>query len=598
MDFHALPRKELQSLCKKHGIPANLKNVEMADRLSSLVQEEKPLKRGRSCLKKSNDVVDDEEVCEIREPKKVKFSPQNETFIFEKTDPRERRLLARKTRGFGKSKSKENTVLVTENLSDGVDKNVDKPVEGILTRKSVVVKSDLIVESKIVDKPVERISRRKSVVFKPNIVDETQIVDKPVERISRRKSVVVKPNIVDETQIVDDVVKPVGRISRRKSVVVKPNTGERSEIIDDIDKPGERIPRRKSVVVKPDSILDSKVINDVEKPVGRRRKSVMVKSDTVLDSNIVDNVEKACTEGGNPQRNLRPRGKMKSVDDLLLSPCVVKKVKGNRKGRGSVEEVDVPLEELVVTSKEIVETSGKDDDDGVGNMGANNLADRDQARRPVKQVKKVKAGGKAMVSKGKRNDDILDQADGGNPPKNLRPRSKKMCVDDLLLSPCVEKKVKRNRKERGFVEVDGPLEELVVTSTEIVTETLENDDYGGVGNMGASNLAEQNQANRPVRHGKKVKTGGYATVLKVKKNGEVLDHTIEKNDQKMFPDVVVHFKKGNNRRKKPSIIKKQDAEEVKDVVVEDLGEGHDGANHVPKSEGVKSIGSIKTNNYV
>ncbi|KAK7380510.1 hypothetical protein VNO78_33023 [Psophocarpus tetragonolobus] len=34
MDFHGMKRKRLQALCKKHGIPANLKNKEMADRLS------------------------------------------------------------------------------------------------------------------------------------------------------------------------------------------------------------------------------------------------------------------------------------------------------------------------------------------------------------------------------------------------------------------------------------------------------------------------------------------------------------------------------------------------------------------------------------
>ncbi|KAG4401862.1 hypothetical protein GLYMA_02G080700v4 [Glycine max] len=34
MDFHGMKRKRLQALCKKHDIPANLKNKEMADRLS------------------------------------------------------------------------------------------------------------------------------------------------------------------------------------------------------------------------------------------------------------------------------------------------------------------------------------------------------------------------------------------------------------------------------------------------------------------------------------------------------------------------------------------------------------------------------------
>ncbi|KAI5073047.1 hypothetical protein GOP47_0011060 [Adiantum capillus-veneris] len=37
MDYHTLSRRQLQSLCKKHGIPANATNLEMADALSALL---------------------------------------------------------------------------------------------------------------------------------------------------------------------------------------------------------------------------------------------------------------------------------------------------------------------------------------------------------------------------------------------------------------------------------------------------------------------------------------------------------------------------------------------------------------------------------
>lgn len=36
MDFHSLTRKELQTLCKKNKIPANITNIAMADALSDL----------------------------------------------------------------------------------------------------------------------------------------------------------------------------------------------------------------------------------------------------------------------------------------------------------------------------------------------------------------------------------------------------------------------------------------------------------------------------------------------------------------------------------------------------------------------------------
>uniref|UniRef100_A0A0D3AR33 SAP domain-containing protein n=2 Tax=Brassica oleracea var. oleracea TaxID=109376 RepID=A0A0D3AR33_BRAOL len=39
MEFHRMKRKELQAMCKKHGVPANLKKIEMAYRLTSLLED-------------------------------------------------------------------------------------------------------------------------------------------------------------------------------------------------------------------------------------------------------------------------------------------------------------------------------------------------------------------------------------------------------------------------------------------------------------------------------------------------------------------------------------------------------------------------------
>ncbi|CAK8532809.1 unnamed protein product [Lathyrus sativus] len=58
MDFFSMKRKKLQSLCKKHGIPANLKNKDMAEKLSLIYKEEKNENPGsrrlRSDVDKSN----------------------------------------------------------------------------------------------------------------------------------------------------------------------------------------------------------------------------------------------------------------------------------------------------------------------------------------------------------------------------------------------------------------------------------------------------------------------------------------------------------------------------------------------------------------
>ncbi|PRQ24657.1 hypothetical protein RchiOBHm_Chr6g0274831 [Rosa chinensis] len=58
MDFYAMKRKQLQRLCKKHSIPANIGNAEMANRLTLLHK------------------------VQIQKAKKVSFNPENEIFFF------------------------------------------------------------------------------------------------------------------------------------------------------------------------------------------------------------------------------------------------------------------------------------------------------------------------------------------------------------------------------------------------------------------------------------------------------------------------------------------------------------------------------------
>nr|GME15369.1 Serine-rich adhesin for platelets like [Ipomoea batatas] len=82
-----MKRKELQELCKNHGIPANLSNVEMANRLSSIFkgsEKEKPMIRGQSCLKAVGDGENDSDGVN-RKAKKVRFSPENELIEFTKS---------------------------------------------------------------------------------------------------------------------------------------------------------------------------------------------------------------------------------------------------------------------------------------------------------------------------------------------------------------------------------------------------------------------------------------------------------------------------------------------------------------------------------
>ncbi|XP_024164901.1 uncharacterized protein LOC112171985 isoform X3 [Rosa chinensis] len=87
MDFYAMKRKELQALCKKHGIRANMKNTEMAERLTLLLKEDEnsitEVKQVEKQLEATEMVIDS---VESQKVKKVKFSPDNETFYFVATD--------------------------------------------------------------------------------------------------------------------------------------------------------------------------------------------------------------------------------------------------------------------------------------------------------------------------------------------------------------------------------------------------------------------------------------------------------------------------------------------------------------------------------
>ncbi|KAJ0025249.1 hypothetical protein Pint_07904 [Pistacia integerrima] len=81
MDYHSMKRKQLQALCKRHGVPANLSNSEMADLLCLIFKEkQKVVSRGKSSLKNSAKKVNGKDSKVV---KKVRFSPKNQTMFFE-----------------------------------------------------------------------------------------------------------------------------------------------------------------------------------------------------------------------------------------------------------------------------------------------------------------------------------------------------------------------------------------------------------------------------------------------------------------------------------------------------------------------------------
>ncbi|XP_051139891.1 uncharacterized protein LOC127257485 isoform X2 [Andrographis paniculata] len=133
MDFHGMKRRELQALCKKHKIPANLSNHEMANRLSEILKEnEEPLAlrqvKGQEENAPEIEIVD---VVMDRKAKKVRFSPNHELFEFT-------RSINIKRRSKRNSVSIKSSSLSVENVdgSEINNGNVCKPGNGTRSRGS------------------------------------------------------------------------------------------------------------------------------------------------------------------------------------------------------------------------------------------------------------------------------------------------------------------------------------------------------------------------------------------------------------------------------------------------------------------------------
>ncbi|XP_040998837.1 uncharacterized protein LOC121244713 isoform X7 [Juglans microcarpa x Juglans regia] len=147
--FHSMKRKQLQALCKKHGVPANLTNREMADKLTLLLEEEgEPINKGQSCSKDLGEIgsANDSKMVN-KNVKKVKFSPDNETFIFvgseSDSDSDKDYTMVKKRAGKRRSTvkllSKKQVQVVDSAREIGVSgKNIDRPVRITRSRAQVV----------------------------------------------------------------------------------------------------------------------------------------------------------------------------------------------------------------------------------------------------------------------------------------------------------------------------------------------------------------------------------------------------------------------------------------------------------------------------
>ncbi|KAL7155650.1 hypothetical protein ABFS83_03G090600 [Erythranthe nasuta] len=253
MDFKSMKRKELQRLCKKHKIPANLSNLEIADKLTEIFkQNENPSIQGK--IDGEGDICSENESTSVdvnRKVKKVRFSPDHELIEFTKSRSPKRRstrflksigdgglhvgnvdsgklndgivgVTGRTTRSRGsklmedkvneKTKKKIDTVSATENLDNCQLRESDVRSTGRVTR----------LRGKAVVEGVENASKRGTKRAKDEDVSEKKSLDS-----------------ADEKNLIEEIVGNPGRLTRsrrQKLTEASMKTGnEVTEVVENID---------------------------------------------------------------------------------------------------------------------------------------------------------------------------------------------------------------------------------------------------------------------------------------------------------------------------------------------------------------------------
>nr|XP_016485125.1 PREDICTED: uncharacterized protein LOC107805578 isoform X2 [Nicotiana tabacum] len=326
MDFDNMKRKELQALCKKHGIPANLTNLEMVNKLSSIIKvnDEKLLTQGRSCLKVFDETVNDRESDVVnRTLKKVKFSPENEIFEFTKS-------VEVKSRGRRKSMLHNNSLSVR---SDGVKIGIlGSPVR--VTRSRGMNLEDGVSEKK------GRTRRTKDSVLLVNESEDEVGMTK--RRSLRNKEVVSVQERREENEGVNEGLRMSRRVKGEKIANESAEELDKSTSEKEID-PEKR--DKKVTFASDDQIMECMKAETKAKEMkrGGRRKSIAHTQTSHVQNEVVAKVRDEVLE--KPAERITRSRNLKSVEDYV----------GIKRNRTRGKEVIERNEKLLCT--EFVESS-------------------------------------------------------------------------------------------------------------------------------------------------------------------------------------------------------------------------------------------------
>nr|XP_010320105.1 uncharacterized protein LOC101253281 isoform X7 [Solanum lycopersicum] len=511
MDFENMKRKQLQALCKEHGIPANLTNLEMANKLSSLlkVNDEKPLTRGRSCLK----MLDENESDAVnRKVKKVKFSPDNEVIEFTRS--------AQVKRG-----GRRNTMLYKNNLnvrSDGLKVGIlDSPVrvtrsqgvnieDGVTEKKGRTrqVKDSVISVNKSKDKvgvTTKRTLKNKEVGIILEKREENEGANDGVRmsrRVRSRKNAKESVEDSQEELKMDESEKAIDREEKRDKKVTFISGGHMDECTKSETKAKEpkRVTRRKSmthhqtlpvqsevdaevreeVVEKPARVTRSRNLKPVEDNLSnkrnrtRGRKAIETSEEQLCTEFVESSVEavkdeaRVITRGSRqnsvveaPEKALKRSGRIANKDKGSRLSDDITKEKMVTRGRTRNQSSSTVQASTSESGTKIVESKGKHEVVLQLEEPVEDPPRRSDRRKSVFPLEKLR-GDEVAAKKEKRNfltvnDDELRQKVTEEEPQKALKRSKRLAtqVEDSVLAKddIAENKLGRPTESQGTLEV-------------------------------------------------------------------------------------------------------------------------------------------------
>ncbi|KAJ8771712.1 hypothetical protein K2173_026889 [Erythroxylum novogranatense] len=404
MDLKGLTRKQLQALCKKHGVPANISNLEMARLLASLPILKENENPELPALGESQEVP--------KKVKKVRFSPEIETRIYEPSGYKPRRRRSSASNGSSASQVVENEergkilkkvgtsppVIGRYRTRNSVQKDADKVVLEVVGKKrrkghksenyatnAVAVVDELPPESKSFETKglpkTRRELRSRRVAIGENREAGMKNLNLSQNNLTSRSS--RKRNDVEDVvmQLETDIKKDrgyaqakheVGRMTRSRAKLEKTAA---VELHDECDKVlqseeiaaefGRNHPRKKSYV--PRKLVGSEIssVEDVEcgivtrrskKHAAKRAHSQSLENVCPVKSdNAILGVQEVCegtVESGLDRNNYRQESLATEKDGIGSNAKEMKKAT-KKQAKSSVLEVVTKVEASVESMKEI-----------------------------------------------------------------------------------------------------------------------------------------------------------------------------------------------------------------------------------------------------